>query len=175
MNLEPVVAQVGRERPVCRASFGRLRYTGNSRHPQGLCVVSKHGPVKLRCIILAIVPATPSSRMGYAGRNSETEPTPSSSSSGLHDRGSKGRSATVDCCSSEFECSRREARDNLRARHVSVLTFSCVSCTKYRLRAGNASSSPSAFRAVTAIGRSSRSSSAYVPSARKAGPHAHPL
>ena len=41
-------------------------------------------------------------RMGYAGRNSETEPTPTSSSSGPDDRGSKGRSATVDCYSSDL-------------------------------------------------------------------------
>src|SRR5271170_4211926 len=43
-------------------------------------------------------------------------------------RGSKGRSATVDCCSSDLSF-QAEARENLRARHFSVLIFSCAGCT----------------------------------------------
>ena len=41
---------------------------------------------------------------GWAMRDGtgETESTPTSSSAGLQDRGSKGRSATVDCCSSDL-------------------------------------------------------------------------
>lgn len=92
VNREPVAVQVAREWSVCRADLGRLRYTGNSSFSAGSTPGKQARASTLRRSILAIVPATPSSRlvpnlgrgprMGYAGRNSETEPTPTSSSSG---------------------------------------------------------------------------------------------
>ena len=82
MNREPVAVQVARKRPV----WGRLPpislHWKWKFNPQGPCNRKQALDKKLRRNILAIVPATPSSRMGYAGRNSETEPTPTSSSSG---------------------------------------------------------------------------------------------
>jgi len=94
---------------------------------------SKHRPATLRH--LAIVPATPSSRFigvqGWAMRDGTAKRSQLQLPVVLvsKHRGSKGRSATVDCCSSDLSF-QAEARENLRARHVSVLTFSCACRTE---------------------------------------------
>ena len=76
-------------------------------------------------------------RMGYAGRNSDTEPTPTSRSTGRQGlksearwmpetRGSKGRWATVDCCSSDLSVPDGK-QGTIFARGTPVSSFfSCV-------------------------------------------------
>jgi hypothetical protein len=174
---------------VCRAGFGRLRYTGKSNSTAGFdrqqaragTAAAQH-PRNRTCDTL--LPEHRGPRMGYAGRNSETEPTPTSSCSGLHNRGSKGRSVTVDCCSSDLSVPDGK-QGTIFARGTSVsspfrvydarktwvrewdsLLLVCMSLAVFECSNGS--------RRLGA-GRLTRSSSAYVPSARQAGPHAHPL
>jgi hypothetical protein len=138
VNREPAAVQFARRRPV----WGSMRYTGFSSSPQGLCRVAGMGRVSCgETSSQSYLRHPPPGRsqfwagvQGWAMRGGTAKRSqlqlPVVLVCGLYvgkpARGSKGRSATVDCCSSEFECSRREARDNLRARHVSVLTYLCV-------------------------------------------------
>src|SRR5437588_11954277 len=107
--------------------------------------------------------------MGYAGRNSETE---SAHPVGIKER----RSATVDCYVwLVVPLHRRNSREDLRQRRFSVLNFLRVRL-RVQQRSENQSScaSHSGF-VVRFCAYLLRSSSAYVPSACQAGPHAHPL
>jgi hypothetical protein len=118
---------------------------------------------------IAIVPATPSTLDGLCGPEQRNGV---GSSFEVEDR----RSATVDCYVwLVVPLHRRNSREDLRQRRFSVLNF-----LRVRLRVQQRSEALTFLRvslrfSCTVLRALLRSSSAYVPSARQAGPHAHPI
>jgi hypothetical protein len=113
---------------------------------------------------IAIVPATPSTLDGLCGPEQRNGV---GSSWGIRER----RSATVDCYVwLVVPLYRRNSREDLRQRRLSVLNF-------LRVRQNEALTllRVSLRFSCTVLCALLRSSSAYVSSARQAGPHAHPL
>jgi hypothetical protein len=127
-----------------------------------ISLISDQDVASLRPI--AIVPATPSTRMGYAGRNSETE-----SAHPFDSRKDARPPSTVYVWLVVliYRRGREDLRQETRQRsHF----FACTAKSEARtLLCVSHKFGCHVSRALT------RSSSAYVPSARQAGPHAHSL
>ena len=119
---------------------------------------------------IAIVPATPSTLDGLCGPEQRNGV---GSSFAVQERSS----ATVDCYVwFVVPIDRRNSREDLRPRRLGKRRFSVLNFLRVRQkRSPNPSGRPNKGFVVRFCAHLLRSSSAYVPSARQAGPHAHPL